>query len=88
MHSLKWKVEKLVLAKARAEEKVRRQNELLKQARQEASAAADQSRNLLTAYTQRLNFLQSRPDNLNDEECAQLARQLCWRLDNWVKKNF
>lgn len=88
MHSLKSKVEKLKLAKASAEEKIRRQRELLQQARREASAAADRHRYQLTAYTKRLNFLQSRPDNLNDEECAQLTRQLCRHLDIWVKKNF
>jgi hypothetical protein len=43
---------------------------------------------MLAEYTQQLNFLRSRPDSLDDEECARLARQLYQQLDNWIKKNF
>ncbi|KAL1964162.1 hypothetical protein VTN77DRAFT_7250 [Rasamsonia byssochlamydoides] len=69
-------------------EKIRRQKELLEQAQQEASAAAEQNRAALAACTKQLNLLRSRPGGLDDEECAHMTRQLYRHLDNWVKKNF
>lgn len=62
------------------EEKLRRQNELLEESRQDADIAAKEQSQLLI----KLNDLQKWTDSIDDDDAVRVMRRLFQRLEDWI----
>lgn len=76
------------LDKLRAEEKSRRQEQLLDEARQKAEENEKQQNSLLSSLTKHLHSVQFRPHAVDDDEVARTMRQLFSGIERWVRINF
>lgn len=71
-----------------AAEKSRRQEQLLLEARNEASRKDKEHRQNLNTLYARLHTLQSGPTSLTDDDVQERMRRLVFELDSWIKSNF
>ncbi|KAL4919227.1 hypothetical protein BDW62DRAFT_200106 [Aspergillus aurantiobrunneus] len=69
-------------------EKIQRQQQLLLQAREDASKREEEHRHQLNKLYIKLNSLQSGQKRLTDEELRERMRRLVQNLECWVKSNF
>jgi hypothetical protein len=81
-------LENLLHDKIRLREKLRRERELRAQTEEEASAAAARYQKVTSEMMTKLNSLQTRSEELYDEQCASEWRKLQQALDVWTRRTF
>ncbi|PCH00131.1 Hypothetical protein PENO1_047900 [Penicillium occitanis (nom. inval.)] len=81
-------LENLLHDKIRLREKLRRERELRAQTEEEASAAAARYQKVTSEMMTELNSLQTRSEELYDEQCASEWRKLQQALDVWTRRTF
>ncbi|RMJ26571.1 hypothetical protein PHISP_02563 [Aspergillus sp. HF37] len=81
-------LQQLDLDKLRAEERARRQQELLDKARAEALEIKTEKFEIQSCLTQQLHSVQMRHDILDDDEVERIFLSLYGRLEGFVRKNF